>query len=435
MKHLLYIAIGLCAFFAGTSAEAIELKFPPPDFQTEYVLPDIYAPEPNQTTTGFGWWDSVILFVALSLTTWFIFKSRSRRALFIMSIFSLGFFGFYRNGCICPVGSTQNVMAAVFLPDVGVSAIVVSFFVLPLLFSLFFGRVFCASVCPLGAIQELVAIAPIRISPALERVLGLGRYIYLGLATLGVATGAGFLVCRYDPFVGLYRMGHSYNMLLAGAAILTLGIFVARPYCRFLCPYGVLLGWMSYFSKFHLDIPPSPCVSCRLCEDSCPYNAIDMPTPQHLVDKPAVGIRRLRLTLLATPFLILAGAAVGYMMYEPLSRMHPSVGLSERIAQEDALIAQGATVTGVLDTDTFRTSNVTTAELHAEANAVRENFKTGGAWFGAFIMLIVSLKLVGLCIVKKREIFTPHKESCYSCGRCYPYCPVEEEPETGTQVA
>ncbi|HIA47017.1 MAG TPA: 4Fe-4S binding protein [Candidatus Hydrogenedentes bacterium] len=425
----IFVGIVVLSLAPHVGAIEVELKFEPPDFETAYVLPDIYAPAPDST---FGWWDSVILFAALSLATWFVFKSRSRRGLFLLSIFSLGFFGFYRNGCICPVGSTQNVMAAVFIPDVGVSAIVVSFFVLPLLFSLFFGRVFCASVCPLGAIQELVAVAPIRISPALERVLGLGKYIYLGLATLGVATGAGFLVCRYDPFVGIYRMGHSYNMLLAGAAILILGVFVARPYCRFLCPYGVLLGWMSYFSKFHLDIPPSPCVSCRLCEDSCPYNAIDMPTPASLVDKPEIGKKRIRITLLASPLLILAGAVIGYMMYEPLSRMHPTVSLSEQIALEDRGVMTGEN----LDTDTFRTSDITTEQLHLDADAVRETFKTGGAWFGAFIMLIVSLKLVGLSIVKKRDIFTPRKEACYSCGRCYPYCPVEEEEqEMGSHAA
>jgi NAD-dependent dihydropyrimidine dehydrogenase PreA subunit len=206
----------------------------------------------------------------------------------------------------------------------------------------------------------------------------MGKYIYLGLATLGVATGAGFLICRYDPFVGIYRMGHSYNMLLAGAAILTLGVFVARPYCRFLCPYGVLLGWMSHFSKYHLDIPPSPCVSCRLCEDSCPYNAIDMPTPAALLEKPELGKKRMRITLAASPFLILMGAVVGYMMYEPLARMHPTVSLSEQIARDDVA-----------------------------------------------------------AIVKKLDVYTPHKESCYSCGRCYPYCPVEEEDanELGTKVA
>ncbi len=403
-------------------AGAAEMRFPPPDFQTGYTLPDLYTP-PSASSNG--WMDALILFLALSATTWMVFKARSRQGLFVISVFSLGYFGFYRTGCICPVGSTQNVMAAVLVPDVGVSVAVLSFFVMPLLFSLFFGRVFCASVCPLGAMQELVAIAPIRISPALDRTLGLGRYVYLGLSVLGVATGAGFLICRYDPFVGIYRLGHSYGMLLAGAVILLLGVFVARPYCRFLCPYGVLLGWMSRFSKWHLDIPPAPCVSCRLCENSCPYNAIDMPTPAHLVQDPVVGKRRIRSLVLLSPVIIAIGAAAGYLMHEPLSRMHPKVALSERIAMEDAGIVQG----DLLESRTFRAGKTTTAELNAQAMAIREQFKTGGAWLGGFIALIMCLKLIGLSSVPKREIYTPRKETCFSCGRCYPYCPVEAEPK------
>lgn len=398
------------------------MRFPPPDFQTGYHLPDLHSPPPASSN---GVKDAVILLAALIVTTWMVFKARSRRGLFLISIFSLAYFGFYRTGCICPVGSTQNVLAAVFIPDVSVSVAVLSFFVMPLLFSLFFGRVFCASVCPLGAMQELVAIAPIRISPALDRVLGLGRYFYLGLAVLGVATGSGFFICRWDPFVGIYRLGHSYGMLLAGAAILMLGVFVARPYCRFLCPYGVLLGWMSRFSKWHLDIPPSPCVNCRLCENSCPYNAIDMPTPQHLVQDPEIGKRRIRRLVFVSPLLIAVGATAGYLMYEPLSRMHPTVALSERVAAEDA----GKIKEDILESKTFRAANQTTTELHTEALAIRERFKKGGAWLGGFIALIISLKLISLSIVPKRDIYTPHKETCFSCGRCYPYCPVEAEPK------
>ncbi|MBI5093732.1 MAG: 4Fe-4S binding protein [Candidatus Hydrogenedentes bacterium] len=418
-KLIILLAILLLpATFSG----AAEMRFPPPDFQTGYHLPDLHSPPPASSN---GVKDAVILLAALIVTTWMVFKARSRRGLFLISIFSLAYFGFYRTGCICPVGSTQNVLAAVFIPDVSVSVAVLSFFVMPLLFSLFFGRVFCASVCPLGAMQELVAIAPIRISPALDRVLGLGRYFYLGLAVLGVATGSGFFICRWDPFVGIYRLGHSYGMLLAGAAILMLGVFVARPYCRFLCPYGVLLGWMSRFSKWHLDIPPSPCVNCRLCENSCPYNAIDMPTPQHLVQDPEIGKRRIRRLVFVSPLLIAVGATAGYLMYEPLSRMHPTVALSERVAAEDA----GKIKEDILESKTFRAANQTTTELHTEALAIRERFKKGGAWLGGFIALIISLKLISLSIVPKRDIYTPHKETCFSCGRCYPYCPVEAEPK------
>jgi len=419
MKKYASLITALAAFLV-TKAHAIELKFAPPDFETEYAMPYLFTPPPAGRNT---WWEAAILFGALSVTTWLVFKARSRRGLFATSVFSLLFFGFYRQGCICPVGSTQNVAAAIFLPDVAVSWIVVSFFVLPLLFSLFFGRVFCASVCPLGAMQELVAIAPIRISPALERVLGLGKYIYLGLAILGVATGAGFLICRYDPFVRIYRMDDNYTMLIAAALILLIGVFIARPYCRFLCPYGVLLGWMSRFSKFHLEIPPSPCVECRLCEDSCPYNAIDMPTPRHLVEDPAAGKKRIRLLVFLAPVFILLGAIGGYMMYEPLSRMHPTVSLSERIAMEDRGII---TERGYLEADTFRVEGKTPAQLHAESLAIKDKFKTGGAFLGAFLALIISIKLIELSIIKKRTIFEPHKETCFSCGRCYPYCPVEE---------
>lgn len=413
------LALLVIPAIAGVAAE---MRFPPPDFQTDYKIPDLNSPTPVSSN---GTRDAIILFAALSITTWMVFKARSRRGLFVISIFSLAYFGFYRTGCICPVGSTQNVMAAVFLPDVAVSAAVLSFFVMPLLFSLFFGRVFCASVCPLGAIQELVAIAPIRISPALDRTLGLGRYVYLGLAVLGVATGSGFFICRWDPFVGIYRMGHSFGMLLAGGAILTLGIFVARPYCRFLCPYGILLGWMSRFSKWHLDIPPSPCVKCRLCENSCPYNAIHMPIPTHLVGDPEAGKQRIRRLVFATPLIIVAGATLGYLSYEPLSRMHPKVALSERIAAEDA----GMLTTDTLETRTFRAGKQTTEELNAQAMQIREYFKTGGAWFGGFLGLIIGLKLIGLSTVPKRDVYTPNKETCFSCGRCYPYCPVEPLPK------
>ena len=66
-------------------------------------------------------------------------------------------------------------------------------------------------------------------------------------------------------------------------------------------------------------------------------------------------------------------------------------------------------------------------DLNIEAMSIRNKFKTGGAWLGGFMGLMIVLKLVSLSTVPKRDVYTPAKETCFSCGRCYPYCPVEPE--------
>lgn len=68
--------------------------------------------------------------------------------------------------------------------------------------------------------QKLIAAGPIQIPSPVDRELGIDKYIYLGLAVVGISTGTGFLVCRFEPFVGIYGLGRSFNLLLAGDAML-----------------------------------------------------------------------------------------------------------------------------------------------------------------------------------------------------------------------
>ena len=72
----------------------------------------------------------------------------------MLAIACLAYFGFYREGCICPIGSIQNVAVALVDPDYAVPYFVIGIFLLPLAAALFFGRVFCGGVCALGAVQE-----------------------------------------------------------------------------------------------------------------------------------------------------------------------------------------------------------------------------------------------------------------------------------------
>jgi polyferredoxin len=161
-----------------------------------------------------------------------------------------------------------------------VPASAVLFCVLPLAFALAFGRVFCGGVCPLGAIQDIVLVRPVTVPMPLQKALAVFPVLYLGAAVLFAWLDTMYLICRYDPFVAFFRLGGSSSMLLAGGIVLLLSLFVGRPYCRFACPYRVLLGLCSRVAWRHATITPDQCVVCSLCEGECPFGAIRKPTPQ-----------------------------------------------------------------------------------------------------------------------------------------------------------
>ena len=260
---------------AASQTHAAVERFPPPDF-TDHKLPVTTVPPPR--AEFYQYLDLAALVAALGGASYLAIVKRSRRGLFLLAIASLAWLGFWRGGCICPVGSIQNVTLALFDPTYALPWTAAAIFTLPIVFTLFFGRTFCAAVCPLGAMQELVALRPASVPLWLDHVLGLFRYVYLGAGVLFAATGSAFVVCRYDPFVGFFRRSASANMLVLGACFLVGGIFIGRPYCRYLCPYGAILGIVSRWSKWHVRIPPQQCIQCRLCEDVCPYGAIREPT-------------------------------------------------------------------------------------------------------------------------------------------------------------
>lgn len=269
---LVTAGLALCLHSAG----AVE-RFPPPDFETAYEMPEMTHPAPRAAWREYI--DVGVLAVALVAATVIALRLRSRSAMIGLSVFSLAYFGFYRAGCICPVGSVQHATLSVADATYAIPLSVAVFFALPLLFALLFGRVFCGGVCPLGAAQDVALIKPVRVPSWLESALGVLPYVYLGAAVLFVVNGAGFIVCAYDPFVPFFRLAGPWTMLALGGVFLAASMFVGRPYCRFLCPYGVLLGFCSRWSWRKVSITPDECVVCGLCEDACPFGAIHPPTP------------------------------------------------------------------------------------------------------------------------------------------------------------
>lgn len=418
-KLVTLLSLFVLMMISGLPLLAQQQRFPKPEFESGYTQPVTSMPEAR--ADFFAWFDVVILILALSLITWLILKKRSRRGVLAVSVFSILYFGFFREGCICSVGSLQNVTLALFQPEYCIPLSAIAFFVIPLVYTLFFGRTFCAGVCPLGAIQDVLLLRPVTMKTWLQKVLGLIPYIYLGLSVLYAATATDFIICRYDPFVGIYRFDATFFMFSIGAIFLLLSAFVARPYCRFFCPYGVLLNWMSRFSKHHLTITPNKCIQCRLCEDSCPLGAINKPVPVKVMeDRPSATKRFIKLSLII-PVLMILSAWTLSNFHENLAKVNTKV----RLANELMLFKPDSMLPSV-EIEAFKSAGTPVEELYSEAAVIVEQFYIGSWVLGGFLGLVFGLTLSGLSVFKYREDYTPDKAECVSCARCLKYCPVEK---------
>src|ERR1043166_1475579 len=268
-------ALTLIVLAAARLNAVAEQRFPPPEFESGHQLPVTAVPGARGLFLQYG--DVMVLAACLGIASWLVFKKRSRKGVLWLGLFSLAYFGFYRKGCVCSIGSIQNVALALGDSNYAVPLGVLAFFLLPLVFALFSGRVFCSGVCPHGALQDLVLIRPLKLPYWLEQGLSVLPYVYLGASVIFAATGSAFIICQYDPFVPLFRMSGRVLMVASGVGLLLLGTFVGRPYCRFLCPYGALLRMSSVLAKLRVRVTPTVCTQCRLCESACPFGAMREP--------------------------------------------------------------------------------------------------------------------------------------------------------------
>ncbi|MBN1820273.1 MAG: 4Fe-4S binding protein [Prolixibacteraceae bacterium] len=419
MKPKIYILLTFLLLFLSLQLPAQQQRFPKPEFDSGYEQPDPVTPEPR--SGAMEYFDVAVLLAVLSLASYLVIRKRSRQGILWLSVFSMIYFGFYRNGCICSIGGIQNVTLTFFDATYAISVTALLFFLLPLVYALFFGRTFCAGACPLGAIQDLVIIKPLSMPRWLRKTLGIFPYLYLGLAVLYAATGTDFIICRYDPFIGIFRMDAPFHMIVLGIVFLLMGMFIARPYCRFLCPYGVLLNWMSKFSKWHMSITPSKCIQCKLCTTSCPFDAIDFPTEEKVTKSSRYDAKKFIIYAAVIPLWVLIGGFVGSKSHTYLSKAHPDVYLAELLIQHPELKDDPDNI----DIQTFLASGKTMDILVEDARLKRKEFYTGSWILGGFIGLVIGLTLLNQVVYRRKQDYTPNRGDCYSCGRCMDYCPVD----------
>jgi polyferredoxin len=150
-----------------------------------------------------------------------------------------------------------------------------------------FGKAFCSWVCPAGLLSEVLGDLGEKI---MRRRLKLPRFIdyilrsikYLLLAffvyaifgAMGESALRAFLDSDYNQVADVkmyyFFADISQFSLIVVVALVVLSIPIRNFWCRFLCPYGALLGVIGLLSPARIKRNPKTCIDCAKCAKVCP---------------------------------------------------------------------------------------------------------------------------------------------------------------------
>ncbi len=187
---------------------------------------------------------------------------------------------------VCPFGGVVSIYRFVTAGNYVQKIHQSSFVLMTLVFisAVVFGPVFCGWVCPFGSFQEWIGSIGRKIfkrrynrfiPPNFDKLLGFMRYVVLIWVVYVTAVSAKLIFAEYDPYNALFTFWTS-EAQVAGIVILVLVIaasmFVERPWCKYACPYGALLGLTNLIRPVSIKRNADTCISCGKCDRACPMN-------------------------------------------------------------------------------------------------------------------------------------------------------------------
>ncbi len=387
-----------------------QARFPKPEFTAAYQ-------HPLMDVEAYYFSDDYLKLAAYLVTLILVFFAlyclRSRKTLVVIALASVAIFGFYWKGCPCPIGLTQNTSAFLFDSNQYYPFVYFAIFSIPLLAAIFLGRIFCGGACPLGALQEILSVKNFKVPYALDKIMSLLPYLVLSIILVFAASGGFYIGCLYDPFVPIFRQAGTVGTITFAVIMVLLSIVIARPYCRYLCPYSVLLKYASFLSKKRVSIAPKLCVNCKLCEQVCPHGAIQVPGFGKFYDDPFLSKQHIARLVALLPLFLLIGTFCGYMFGMLFEQIHPTIKLLSEIKS------------GIKNdyTDTFYASGVSVEMLESLAHLASWKLRLGFSASGAIVALVMVLEAISSFKRKENLTYEVDMSKCLCCARCYEACP------------
>jgi polyferredoxin len=147
-------------------------------------------------------------------------------------------------------------------------------------------KAFCSWLCPVGTVSEYLWRAGRKIfgsNVRLPRWIDLPlrglKYLLLAFFVWAISTMSAvgiqdFMQSPYGLIADVKMLNFFRHIgqsgLITLAVFVTASLFVKNFWCRFLCPYGALLGLVSLLSPARIKRDKEACVDCAKCVKACP---------------------------------------------------------------------------------------------------------------------------------------------------------------------
>lgn len=187
---------------------------------------------------------------------------------------------------VCPFGGVvslyQLITTGTFVKKVHESSLVLMIIVFAS--AVLMGPLFCGWVCPFGSFQEFISRIGKKIFKKrhnrfipykYDKYLRFLRYIVLIRVIQMTARSGVLLFANVDPYYALFQFWTgevAISAIILLFVVMVASLFVERPFCKYFCPFGAILGLFNLFRIFPLRRNPKTCISCRKCDKACPMN-------------------------------------------------------------------------------------------------------------------------------------------------------------------
>jgi polyferredoxin len=149
-------------------------------------------------------------------------------------------------------------------------------------------KAFCSWLCPIGTLSESLwlfgtRVLHVSLTPPrwLDYPLRALKYLLLGFflySILGMDVPAleRFIYSPYNKVADikmyLFFADISAFALWTIVILVLLSVVIKNFWCRYLCPYGALLGIAGWLSPLKITRTKETCIDCALCTKACPAN-------------------------------------------------------------------------------------------------------------------------------------------------------------------